>query len=41
MGVSQNDGYLFGGVPIIRIKILWGLCWSPPILGNYHIEIRG
>ena len=25
------------GVPIIRIIVLWGLYWGPPILGNYHV----
>ena len=36
MGVSQNLGYLFG-VPIMRDITFLGLCWGPPILGNYHI----
>ena len=34
-GVSQNEGYLFGG-PLRRIIVIWGLCWGPPISGNYH-----
>ena len=25
------------GIPIIRIKVFWGLYWVPPILGNYDI----
>ena len=28
------------GVPLIRIIIYWGLCWGPPILGNYHVGLR-
>ena len=24
----------------MRIIIFWGLCWGPPILGNYHIGIN-
>ena len=27
------------GVPIIRIKRYWGLYWSSPISGNYHVGI--
>ena len=26
------------GVPLIGIKVFWGLCWGPLILGNYHID---
>ena len=29
----------FFGVPMIRIKIYWGLDWDPLILGNYHTEV--
>ena len=25
------------GVLIISIIVYWGLCWGPPILGNYHV----
>ena len=21
-------------------KVFWGLCWGPPILGNYHLQER-
>ena len=35
-GVSQNQGYNFGGVHIVRNIMNWGLHWGPPILGNYH-----
>ena len=24
------------GVPMMRIVVLWGLCWGPPLDGNYH-----
>ena len=27
------------GVPLIRTMVFCGLCWGPPILGNYHIEL--
>ena len=26
------------GVLIIRTIVVGGLCWGPPILGNYHIR---
>ena len=39
MGVSQNLGYLFLGVPIIRIIVFWGLYWGPLVLGNYQIVV--
>ena len=26
----------FWGVPITRTIIFGGLCWGPPISGNYH-----
>ena len=44
MGVSQNWGVPFWGVPIIiiitriRMIVYWGLYWGPRILGNYHIS---
>ena len=31
----------FSRVPIIRTIVFWGLYWGPPILGNYHIRLRG
>ena len=37
MGSSQNYGYHFGGPPLIRILVYWGLYWGPPVLGNYHM----
>ena len=33
VGVSQNQGYLFGA-PIKRIITYWGLYWGSPILGR-------
>ena len=26
-------------IPTIRTVVFWGLCWGPPILGNYHLCI--
>ena len=37
MGVSQK-GLGFRGVSIIRILVVWGLYWGPPILESYHIK---
>ena len=34
LGVSQNWGYLFGGVPIIRTIVYWGLYWGSPYFGK-------
>ena len=39
MGVPKIRGTLVG-VPIIRTIVFWGLCWGPPILGNYHIGMQ-
>ena len=36
MGVSQNWGYLFGGL-YNRTIIYLGLYWGPLILGNYYV----
>ena len=36
IGFPKIRGTLLG-VPIIRIKVFWGLYWGPPIYGNYHI----
>ena len=33
-GVSPNWGYLLGE-PMIRIIVIWGLYWGPPIVANY------
>ena len=30
----------FLGIPRIRIIVFWGLYYSPPILGNYHISYK-
>ena len=30
MGASQNQGYLFWGIPIIRIVVVWGPDEGPP-----------
>ena len=38
MGVSQNQGYHFGG-PIVRTIVVLGLYWGSPICGKYHILI--
>ena len=38
MGVSQNQGVPFLGVPIIRTIIFLGLYWGRLILGNYHMH---
>ena len=27
----------FLGITIKRIIVFWGLCWGPPIYGNYHM----
>ena len=36
-GVSQKQGYLFGGGPYNRdYSIYWGLFWGLPVLGNYQ-----
>ena len=40
MGSFSRIGYLFGGVPIIRTIVFWGLYWGPPSLGNYHVQIQ-
>ena len=40
MGGFPKLGYHLG-LPIVRIIIFWGLYWDPPILGNYHIFLRG
>ena len=34
--ISRNFGYR-AGVPRVRNLVFWGLCWAPPVLGNYHI----
>ena len=26
---------------MLRIVLYWGLYWGPPILGNYHISLKG
>ena len=31
---------LWGGVPIIRIIIDWGLSWGPPIQANYQNDLE-
>ena len=38
-GVSKIGGTHFG-VPRIRIRVLWGLCWGPLILGIYQIQAQ-
>ena len=38
MGVSQNQGCLNLGVPIIGIIVFWGLYSGPLSLGNYQIK---
>ena len=37
MGVSQNQGSLFGG-PNNKHYNIWDLYWGPLSLGNYHIR---
>ena len=32
-GGSLNSGYLFWGVPIIRVVVYWDLYWGPLISG--------
>ena len=39
LGGSHNEGYHV--VPKIRFIAFWGLCWGPPIFGNYHLEVKG
>ena len=36
--VVPKIGGVFSRVPILRIVVLLGLYWDPPILGNYHIS---
>ena len=38
LGVSQNQGYYFGGPNSKDCSVL-GLHWGPPILGNYHFGV--
>ena len=38
VGGSQDWWYYFFGGPIIRIKVFWGLCWGPPVYGNWQIH---
>ena len=33
-GGFPKMGYFFGDLGII---VFWGLCWGPPILGNYQM----
>ena len=35
--VPKIGGTIFGGSPVIRILVFWGLYWGPPVLGNYHM----
>ena len=28
------------GVPIIRTVVFCGLYWGPPVLGNYHLDLK-
>ena len=37
-GFPKTRGTLLG-VPIIRTRVFWGLCWGPLILGNYHDKV--
>ena len=39
VGVSQNWGLGFGGVPIIRNIVHWGPNWGHAILGNYYSSL--
>ena len=39
--LSSSHGKLrlpFLRVPIMGIVVLLGICWDPPILGNYHVK---
>ena len=42
MGISQNEGYLFGGPhnTMIRTKVFWGLYWGPLILRKYVMWLQ-
>ena len=37
MGVSQNEGYLFGG-PLNKAIVFRCLYWGSRVLGNYHVS---
>ena len=39
-GGSQDKGYPYGRVPIIRKIVDWDLYRGPPILRNYHLGCR-
>ena len=39
-GGFRKSGGTFLGVPIMRIRVFWGLYWGPPILGSFHIASR-
>ena len=28
---SQAGGVPLSGVPVMRITVVWGLCWAPPL----------
>ena len=38
-GFPKIAGTIFG-VPIMRTIVFWVLYWGPPILGNYHINLK-
>ena len=41
IGVSafpKIRGAIFSGIPIIRIRVFWGLYWGPPIWAGYHVS---
>ena len=38
MGGSQNSGYIFWGVPIIRTMVFFESILGSPYFGKYHIQ---
>ena len=39
MGGFQNPGRFFGGVPIARVIVFWGVYWGPPHSEGHSILV--